>query len=122
MNGKIKKISLMMIVIAFIIIIVGIVLFILFNESNTSKDKNEYIDNVDEYSENVSIDNIKVEENKALYLVLGQTHKTGDDYVLLKKDNNKFLFREKNTDICYEVDLDDFLVNSITNCNYEVNK
>ena len=119
-NGKMKKVIIVLVIFAFGVI--GLGLFILMKDSNTSKKSNEYIEDVVEYSDNISIDNIKGDKNKALYLVLSQTHKTSDNYSFLKKESGKFIFREKFTDVCYEVNLDDFLVNTVINCTYEVNK
>lgn len=118
-NGKIKKISLIVIIIAFLVISFGIGFSIFSPKSNTN---NEYIDDVKEYSDNISIDNIKGDKNKALYLVLSESHKTSDEFAFLKKDGSKYLFRERNTNVCYEADLNDFIVVTISNCNYEVNK
>ena len=83
-NGKMKKVIIVLVIFAFGVI--GLGLFILMKDSNTSKKSNEYIEDVVEYSDNISIDNIIGDKNNNLYLVLNQKHNTSDNYSFLKNE------------------------------------
>lgn len=112
MTDKKRTIITMGVVVFISIIAITSILFGLKGMNKAKTAKNNFL-----YNPTIPINEIKEDKDKALYLILYQTNKKVDDYEFIeKKSNNLYVYWDKNTNECYEADLEQLLVKTTTNC------